>query len=165
MTRAALVILVLGLIALSLWGMRRGWLNRARRQDHLDEPISEPPPGWDATGAVTGLFVGTATHGDWLDRIVVFDLGVRSQCSVSWSNSGIWFDRVGARGLFLPADEVVSVRTDRGVAGTVRARDSVIVVTWRLGDVTLDTGFRAGDSAGHASVLDGLMATFSADVQ
>jgi hypothetical protein len=114
---------------------------------------------------VAGLFVGTATSGDWLDRIVVFDLGIRSQCVVSWSSSGIWFDRTGARGLFIPAGQVTSVRTDRGVAGTVRARDSVIIVTWRLGDSMLDTGFRAADSAGHSTVLDGLVTTFSAGVQ
>jgi hypothetical protein len=164
-TRAALVLLVVALIAMSLWGMRRGWRNRAGRQHQLVEPLDAPPPDSVLSAPVAGLFVGTATQGDWLDRIVVYDLGVRSACEISWSHAGIWFDRVGARGLFVPAADVTTVRTDRGVAGTVRARDSVIVVTWGLGGVMLDTGFRAADSAGHGTVLDGLVTTFSAGVQ
>ena len=45
-----------------------------------------------------------------------------------------------------------------GVEGTVRAKDSVIVVTWKLGTATLDTGFRADETAAHGTVLDGLVA-------
>jgi hypothetical protein len=58
--------------------------------------------------------------------------------------------------VFIPADAIAAVRLDSGVAGTVKAKDSVIVITWRLGDATVDTGFRADDSAGHANVLNGL---------
>ncbi|MEL0281448.1 MAG: hypothetical protein VXA76_02860, partial [Actinomycetota bacterium] len=56
------------------------------------------------------------------------------------------------------ASAVRGVRTDRGVAGTVRGKDSVIVVTWMLAEDVLDTGIRADDGADHAALLDGLMA-------
>jgi hypothetical protein len=46
------------------------------------------------------------------------------------------------------------------VAGTVRGRDSVIVLTWRLGEAVLDTGFRADRGEDHAALLDGLMDTY-----
>jgi hypothetical protein len=41
----------------------------------------------------------------------------------------------------------------------------MVVVTWRLGDRVVDTGFRADASADHATVLDGLVTTFATGVQ
>ena len=163
--RVGLVIVVLGLIALALWGMRRGWRRRQQRQAWIPEPAADPIDEARLSAPIGGLFIGTATHGDWMDRIVVFDLGVRSRAGVAWGEDGVWFAREGARDLFIPADRIESIRTDRGTAGTVRARDSVIVVTWRLGDAVLDTGFRADDTSEHGTVLDGLTATFAARTQ
>ena len=163
--RIALVVVILLLIALALWGMRRGWENRKRRQGDLPEPADAPPTDAALSAPVSGLFAGTGVHGDWMDRIVVFDLGVRSRADLSYGPAGIWIDREGARSLFIPADAIIGVRADRGVAGTVRGKDSMAVVTWRLGDRVLDTGFRADVSTEHATVLDGLMAEFAAEVQ
>lgn len=163
--RIGLVLLTLALIALALWGMRRGWQARAARQSDVVEPATAPPPGTQLCTPVGGLFLGTSRAGDWLDRIVVFDLGVRSRAHVSWGPSGLWFDRTGARAVFVPAGDIVGLRTDRGVAGTVRAKDSVIVVTWRLGGAVVESGFRADDSSGHDSVLDGLVTTFAPGIE
>ena len=79
--------------------------------------------------------------------------------------TGVWIERIGARSLFIPAAAIEGVRADRGVAGTVRGKDSMVVVTWRLGDRVLDTGFRADVSTEHATVLDGLMAQFATEVR
>lgn len=168
--RIAWVLVVLALIALALWGMRKGWVNRQRRQADLPAPLDAPPAGTELTSAgftpaVSGLYAGSGVHGDWMDRIAVHDLGVRSRATISWGDSGIWLDRDAARSVFIPRDSVVGIRSDRGVAGTVRGRDSMVVITWHLGDRTLDTGFRADESEAHASVLDGLMAAFSTGVQ
>jgi hypothetical protein len=162
--RIVLVVVVIGLIALALWGMRRGWRNRAARQADLPEPPAAPPPTAELGPATAGLFAGTGTNGDWMDRIVVFDLGVRSRAAVSWGPDGVWFDREGARSLFIPKDAIVGIRADRGVAGTVRSKDGMVVVSWRLGDRTVDTGFRADVSADHRTVLDGLVEAFSTGV-
>ena len=163
--RVLLVLVFVGLIALALWGMRRGWRNRAQRQSDLPAPADAPPSGTVLGEPVEGLFAGTGTQGDWMDRIVVFDLGVRSRGALSWGPGGIWIQRQGARSLFVPASDVVAVRADRGVAGTVRSADGMVVVSWRLGDRVLDTGFRADAASAHATVLDGLMATFAASAQ
>ena len=48
---------------------------------------------------------------------------------------------------------------------TVRSKDGMVVITWRLGDRVLDTGFRADATADHATVLDGLMGQFPMEVQ
>lgn len=159
--RIGLVVVVLVLICLALWGMRRGWTNRAARQAGIPEPPDSAPDSAEFSPPVAGLFLGTSAAGDWLDRIVVFDLGVRSRAHVSWGTAGIWIDRVGARSLFIPAEGIVDARTDQGVAGTVKAKESVVVVTWKLGDAVLDTGFRADDTPGHGAVLDGLLSTYA----
>ncbi len=162
--RVALILLMIGLIALALWGMRRGWVHRQQRQADLPAPADLPPPGFTGGQQVSGLFAGTGVHGDWMDRIAVHDLGVRSRAEMSWDSTGIWISRQGARSLFIPAGAVLDVRSDRGVAGTVRAKDSMVVITWRLGDRDLDTGYRADASSDHHTVLDGLMATFPTGV-
>ncbi len=159
--RVALVLLVLAAIAWSLWAMRRGWQHRRGRQADLPEPAEHPPAGALLTEPVPGLFAGTGTNGDWLDRIVVHDLGVPSRAGLSYGPAGIWLDRVGARGLFVGSSDVVAVRADRGVAGLVRERDGMIVVSWRLGDRVVDTGFRADSGEDHRACLDGLMTQFA----
>lgn len=163
--RIVLVLLVLGCIVLALWAMRRGWRNRAARQQDVPAPADAPPHDAELGAPVPGLFAGTGVQGDWMDRIVVHDLGVRSRATLAWGPEGIWLEREGARSVFIPAADIVGVRADRGVAGTVRSKDGMVVVTWRLGDRLLDTGFRADASADHATVLDGLMATFTTGAQ
>jgi hypothetical protein len=163
--RIGLVAIMLGLIALALWGMRRGWTHRLRRQSDVPQPADRPPAGALLGAPVEGLFAGTGTNGDWLDRIVVHDLGVRSRAAISWGPDGIWLERQGARSLFIPASDVVGVRADRGVAGTVRSKDGMVVVSWRLGAGIVDTGFRADAATDHAAVLDGLVTTFATGVQ
>ena len=163
--RLGLVVVVLALIALALWAMRRGWVHRQQRQADVPPPADAPPADAVLGQPVAGLFAGTGTHGDWMDRVVVHDLGVRSRATIAWGPAGIWLDRQGARSVFIPSEDVVGVRADRGVAGTVRSKDGMVVVTWRLGDRVLDSGFRADASTNHATVLDGLVATFSTGVQ
>lgn len=163
--RIALVLAMLALIGLALWGMRRGWQRRGRSQADLPAPADAPPADALLTDPVPGLFAGTGVNGDWMDRIVVHDLGVRSRGTIAWGPAGVWLDREGARSVFIPAGSIVGVRADRGVAGTVRSKDGMVVVSWRLGDRVLDTGFRADASADHGTVLDGLMGLFATEVQ
>ena len=153
--RLALVALIAGLIALALWGMRRGWQGRVARHSSMAEPSAFDAP---ASSGVLGLYLGTSISGDWLDRVAVHELGVRSRASFHLVDGGVGIRRDGARSFLIPASAVRGVRTDRGVAGTVRGKDSVIVVTWMLAEDVLDTGIRADDGADHAALLDGLMA-------
>ena len=153
--RLALVALVAGLIALALWGMRRGWQGRVARHGSMAEPSAFDAP---ASSGVLGLYLGTSISGDWLDRVAVHELGVRSRASFHLVDGGVGIRRDASRSFLIPASAVRGVRTDRGVAGTVRGKDSVIVVTWMLAEDVLDTGIRADEGADHAALLDGLMA-------
>lgn len=158
-TRIALVLAMLAFIGIALAAMRRGWLGRRRRQAGIVPPAQEPPTGTVLGAAAEGLYVGAATAGDWLDRIAAHGLGVRSRATMRVGVAGVWFDRVGAPGAWLPRAELAGARLDRGVAGTVRGRDSVIVLTWAgAGQPAIDLGFRADDAAGHRLLLDGLAA-------
>lgn len=162
--RLALVAAVFAIIALVLWAMRRGWRSRQQRQADIPPPVAldDAPVPIEQGFGVPGLYVGTSMAGDWLNRVAVYGLGVRSRAEIYATMQGVAIVRDGAPSFFIPRADIVGVRVDRGVAGTVRAKDSVIVVTWRLGPVDVDTGFRADEGAGHRTLLDGPMAAFHA---
>jgi hypothetical protein len=157
--RILLVGVVIAVIVLVVWAMWRGWKHRGSRQADI------PPPNSPGTGPfrqrVDGLFLGTSRAGDWLDRIVVHGLGVpsRGQCLVA--SAGIAFERVGAPDFMIPATALTAVRMDRGVAGMVRERNSVLVLTWQLGSAQLECGFRPDDGDQGAALLDTCMAMVS----
>ena len=142
--RILLVLVVMAMIALVLLGMRAGWRRRARGQADIAEPLLPPDVIADVTaGPVSGVFLGSTQHGDWLDRIVVHDLGVRSRASAEVCPSGGALRREGARDVFIPAATVRGAQMARGIAGKAYERDGVLVVTWELGGRLVDTGFRA----------------------
>lgn len=152
--RLVLVGLVFLTIFAVLWGMRRGWRRRAGRQ--ID--IVEPPPAPSALAStdldpVPGVFLGSTTHGDWLDRIVVHELGVRSRASLEVGPEGVLLRREGARDLYVPADALLSVSTARGIAGKAYERGGVLILTWDLGDKVVDTGFRADAADDQERIL------------
>jgi hypothetical protein len=153
--RIALVGIVVAVIGLVIWAMWRGWQNRLHRQGDIPAPAAVGEGPWQGRSA--GLFLGSSRHGDWLDRIIVADLGIPSRADVMWGPQGVWCERVGARSVFIPRADIVSVRRDRGVAGMVREKDGVLVLTWRLGQTLIDTGFRADDPDAHHALLDGVV--------
>ena len=155
--RIALVVAMLAVIGLALWGMRRGWVNRQARQADVPAPLESPtdPDVWVAE--VQGVFIGTSRAGDWLDRIAVHDLGIRSRATVHAGSSGVWIEREAARSCWIPREAVLAVRLDRGVSATARSKESVIIIQWQLGGSLIETGFRADESDGQRTVLDGLV--------
>ena len=156
--RIALVLAMAALIAVAFAAMRAGWLRRQRRQAAIAPPAGEPPAQAHLPHRADGLYVGAARSGDWLDRVAVHGLGVRSRAVAHLGPDGIWLERAGAPSAWLPRAELVAARLDRGLAGTVRGADSVVVVTWRSSDGPIDLGFRADSAEGHRIVLDGLVA-------
>ncbi len=160
MTRALFVALVLGAVALSLVGMRRGWLARARRQAELPAPPAVPVAGDPHAGVLAGPFPGrylaTTFDGDPLDRVVVHELGVRARCAVTVRDDGVLLEREGARDLFLPRDGL-GVRLDRGIAGSAYEEGGVLVLLWRLGGRDLATGLRLPSADDTSAVVDAVL--------
>lgn len=178
-----LVVLFLVVVLAAL----HGWRARAARQSAIPAP---PPVPGSATGRsvpggvrVAALYVSSTHAGDWLDRVVVHGLGVRSRASVAVLDAdpgsepgadpgtgtgtatataterGIVIDRAGAPGLFIPAASLHAVRRDTGIAGKVAPRPELVVFTWDCGGTELDTGVRPGSEADRT-----LLAAAAADL-
>ncbi|MEU4192198.1 hypothetical protein AB0E69_09885 [Kribbella sp. NPDC026611] len=137
-------------LAVAYYGMYRGWRNRQSRQADLS-PLPAVPE--DKTRGVEGIYVATTSAGDWMDRIAVHELGVRATADLAVSEAGLIFHRQGAADVFIPADQLTAVRTDRGIAGKVTAEKSgLVVVTWTHAGRELDTGFRPRRKADTAAL-------------
>ena len=161
MTQWAAGLLVLLVVPLAFGLMWRGWRARGRRQGDVGEPAVAPPAtglGAALVAPVDGLYVCTVRAGEWLDRVVVHDLGVRSNTVLHVGTAGLWFSRQGARDLFVPACDVLAVRVESGIAGKYTIGEGLLVVRWRSGRAgpdgtpapALDTGFRPREWATSA---------------
>ena len=119
-----------------------GWRNRLRRQADVD-PLPEIPGALGAALAVAdGQYVASTTAGDWLDRIAVHALGIRTNATLEVYPHGVLFDRSGAPALYIPAASLAGVRLDSGMAGKFVEKDGLLVLAWAHGSHVLDTGFR-----------------------
>jgi hypothetical protein len=145
----ALVVLAL----LLMYGMRRGWVNRATRQS-AELPDFPPAPADLGTGGpdaerfgseASGFYVGTTRAGDWQDRIVVGDIGHRAMGTAQLFPSGLLIERNGASALWIPVESFVDARVDVKLANKVLPGVGMLVVTWTLGQHRLDTGFHCDD--------------------
>lgn len=124
------------------WLMLRGWRSRLREQAaglELPEPATPPEDGF-LPGAVEAVYVSTTLAGQPFERVVVHGLGGRSAASVGVADGALVVLRRGARWFSVPAGDVVGVDRRRGQVGKfVAGRGGLVVVTWRLGGVELDT--------------------------
>jgi len=151
-------------LAAAYYGMYRGWRNRQSRQADL-APLPAVPDS-DKTRGVEGVYVATTSAGDWMDRIAVHELGVRSTADLAVTDAGLIFHRQGAADVFIPAGHLTGVRTDRGIAGKVTAEKSgLVVVTWNHDGRRLDTGFRPRRKADLAALTQSIATLIGAEDQ
>jgi hypothetical protein len=136
----------LGLLLLVplLWGlMWWGWRGRARRQSDVPDlvPVPEPLPP-STFGPVEAVYVSSTRAGDWLDRVVAHGLGTRTEAEVSVHAEGVLVRRTASTDVWVPAADLAGVRRERGAAGKFVGEDGLVVVSWALGGVSLDTALR-----------------------
>ncbi|HSL37900.1 MAG TPA: hypothetical protein VK883_13830, partial [Arthrobacter sp.] len=142
MVKELSLLLTLVLIGVALVLIWLGWRNRLRRQADVD-PLPEIPAELGAAVAVAdGQYVASTTAGDWLDRIAVHNLGIRTNAELSVHPEGVLFDRSGAGPVFIPAASLTGVRQESGMAGKFVEKDGLLVLSWMLGSRELDSGFR-----------------------
>jgi hypothetical protein len=154
-TRFLLVLALVALLLLLLAGMRWGWRNRLRRQAGLPAlPPVPDAPGVPLLGPLTGEYVGTTFAGRWQDRVVHAGLGVPAQAEISLHEAGLLLRRAGAADVFVPRADLVGIRVAPGLAGRVVGHGGLLVLTWRLGGVELDSGLRADDKSAYPDWVD-----------
>ncbi len=152
------LLLVAGLIAilvLIFLLMRRRWkLLTAGGEGRHQAVVESAPESFVPTEVVPGLYLGTSPASNWMLRVMSQGLGVRSRATCQWAPEGLFFTRQGATDVYIDMSLVRDAGFGRGVAGTVRAKGSVLVIRWQLGEAILDTGFRADTSEGHHKLME-----------
>jgi hypothetical protein len=151
---AAVLVVV---IAVVIQLMMRAWQRRAQRQEELIGNLPDMPDEvGTATTTLRGIYVGSTLSPAWNDRITVGDLGYRSKAVLMRYPEGILLERIRANPIWIPQESITAVRTERGVAGKVAARNGILAIRWRLpSGVEIDTGFRANNRAEYGGWLDG----------
>ena len=103
MVKELSLVLTLVLIGVALGLIWLGWRNRLRRQADVDALPEIPVELGAAVAVADGQYVASTTAGDWLDRIAVHNLGIRTDAELSVHPEGVLFDRSGAGPVFIPA--------------------------------------------------------------
>lgn len=142
MERVTAVLLSVCVIAALLALVGIGWRARLKRQREFGELPPVPQVLSPSALTVDGQYVVTTTEGDWLDRIAVHSLGVKSNAVLSIHAQGVLLRRTGARDVFVPVSGLTRVRTESGMAGKFVEKDGLVVLSWNLAGHGVDTAFR-----------------------
>ncbi|MCV7283904.1 transporter [Mycolicibacterium wolinskyi] len=138
------------LIAFFIRQMMRGWLHRAQRQAELIGTLPALPDtvGQATVSATKGLYVGSTLVPHWNDKVAAGDLGFRAKAVLTRYPEGIMMQRSGAGPIWIPAESITAIRTERGIAGKALTYDGILAIRWRLpSGAEIDTGFRADNRA------------------
>jgi hypothetical protein len=141
---AAVLVVV---IAVVIQLMMRGLRGRAQRQQELIGNLPDLPDELGMASAHSrGMYVGSTFAPAWNERVTAGDLGYRSKAVLTRYPEGIMVERTRANPIWIPQGLITAVRTERGIAGKVAARNGILAIRWRLpSGVEIDTGFRADD--------------------
>lgn len=148
--------LILAALGLSYYGMWRGWRRRGRRAPDL-APLASPPasPGAERC-RVEGVYLGTSTAGNWLDRVVAQGLGATAEASVHVTKSGVIVDRVGSKPIWIASHKIDRVRLESAQAGEPLPEEGLVLMTWHHEEQGLDTGFAPRHAADRAVLVDAI---------
>jgi hypothetical protein len=134
------VIVVIAVVALMGWG----WRNRKRRQQDIAAPAPVPAALLEADplAGAEGMYVSTVRGRDYLDRIAVHGLGLRTNARLEVHPDAVVVLREGSQNFSIPAADLLEVGLDSGMSGKFVESGGLIVVTWLLGGQEVTTGFR-----------------------
>ncbi|MFW0108772.1 hypothetical protein ACN08Z_06575 [Rothia sp. P7181] len=134
----------IGVVVLACLLMWRGWSARKRRQSELG-PLAPVPERYDELppdAVVSGTYIVTTLLGDWLARVAVHTLGVKSRAELFIFDEGLVLAREGAQHLWIPYRDVIAVRQESGINGKFVEKDGLLIISWMLNSTAVDTGFR-----------------------
>ena len=155
-TQMLTLVSTLAIIAVVLVMIGIGWRNRLRRQADVDPLPAVPAEPGVPSAEADGQYVASTTAGDWLDRIAVHSLGIRTNAVLSVYPHGVLLDRSGAPAVYIPAASLTAVRQESGMAGKFVEKDGLLVLSWMLGSRELDSGFRTRHADDKTTLLNAL---------
>lgn len=138
--RLALTALVVAVIVLAIWAMRRSWIRRSVAD--ADLRLDPVPAQLEAGRTAPGRYLGTSPAGQWMRRVVAAGLGAVGTGSAMVNRQGVLIMRNAEPHIWLSAADLVAVEIGRGIAGQVAEKDGVVLWTWHRDERTLTTGFR-----------------------
>lgn len=162
MDRLLPTVVIAVLIALALLLMVLSWRARSRRQHHLPAPTPLPDALGEPHLLVSALLLATTVAGDPLDRIAAHGLGFRAQSRVGVHDEGIVIAPTGRDAYFLTTASLRGVGRGTWTIDRTVEPGGLIVVTWILGDATLDSHFRV-ERGRDGDLLDAITALLPAD--
>jgi len=130
--------------------MRRAWLGKAKKFAHLPKPQTLPPANSaSVTTPFEARFAGSTVSGQWLNRITVYALGTPRGVLASVHSDGIFIKDDGDFSLWIPKADLTGVHAGRGIAGDVVEPEGMVILTWNLGEQSVDTGVRVNRNNDH----------------
>ncbi|MDO5752614.1 hypothetical protein [Arthrobacter sp.] len=148
------LLLVVVIFAMMWWG----WRNKLKRQDAVAALPFVPSGMGEAAISVPGLYVVTTSAGDWLDRMAVHGLGIRTPAIVRVYAAGVVIERKGAQDIFIAKEHLREVGAQSGMAGKFVEKDGLVVIGWHLADTAVDTGFRTTQAGAKRPLMEALQA-------
>ncbi|MEU3332756.1 hypothetical protein ACF046_12035 [Glutamicibacter creatinolyticus] len=140
----------LGIILVLLLLIAVGWRNRKRRQSGVPAPFQDFAD--TEVARFEGMYVATTRGEDWLDRIAVHQLGVRTNADLVIGERGVHFMRAGARAVHVPFAALTRVNRASGMAGKFVEDNGLVITGWVKDDFDFDTGFRPRYHADNAKI-------------
>lgn len=150
-----LTLLIVAVVFALMWW---GWRSKLKRQQGLGELPEVPQDLGAATISVPGQYVVTTAGGDWLDRLAVHNLGVRTPAIIHVHAGGIVVERSGAQDIYIAADTLREVGTQSGMVGKFVEKDGLVVMGWLLENTEVDTGFRTTEAGAKRPLIEALQA-------
>lgn len=154
MSKEVLIVISAGVPMLIIFGlMAWGWRNKLKRQGTLAHLPEVPDDLGEAIISVPGQYVVTTSAGDWLDRVAVQSLGIRTPAVVHVHPEGVVIERKGGQNLFIAQDALTEVDTKAGMAGKFVEKDGLVVISWQLANAAVDTGFRTTEAGAKRPLI------------
>jgi len=156
--RVLLTVLVLGVTAVAVLGMWRGWHRRAERQQEWVGVLPPAPEAPEHGDSASARYVASVRPEQWQVRITAASLGAPGNAIVYVWAQGVLLQREGENNIFLPAEAIKGTQSVRGMAQEVYERDGVLAVTWQAAGGDVITGLRFTDAADQTRIAAALNA-------
>jgi hypothetical protein len=153
MDRSLFVVLTIAFVVLVIGLMVLGWMARRRRQAGLGRPAEAPAELGAILLETPMLYVGSTYAADPLNRVTTGGLGFRAKAALIVAETGVVLGIPGQQDTFIPRAALVGVGRGTWTIDRVVERDGLLVISWLLGDSTLDSYARLTGTASMQEVV------------